>query len=110
MRTKCQRCGDECEASDSTKLSARPFKRARQGFCAPCVVCNFFQADGDQGIVFSLPLNFDPQGLRLAHIQRQFARILEIGCSELRAEQIDWDKVIEKWQIAAKKGSHEQKA
>ena len=35
----------------------------------------FFQEEGDRGIGFALPPNFDPEGLRRPHIQRQFVRV-----------------------------------
>jgi hypothetical protein len=49
--------------------------------------------------VFALPPNFDPEGLRRPHIQRQFVRVLEAGGSELAMQEIDWTKVIEKWKV-----------
>lgn len=97
--TKCQRCGDEGIASESSSPSARPFRKALKGYCTPCVVCKFFQDEGDRGIGHALPPDFDPENLRLPHLQEQFARVLAVGCSELLIEQINWDKVIEKWRL-----------
>jgi hypothetical protein len=68
-----------------------------------CVVVRFFQDDGACGIGHALPPDFDPEGLKLPHIQQQFAQMLAIGCSELTMAQIDWDKVIAKWSIESQK-------
>ncbi len=97
----CKRCGDPCQASPVNKESkARPFRRASKGNCTACAVCVFFQSDNpDIGIGFALPLNFDPEGLKLPHLQEQFARILAVGNSELKMEEIDWDEVIRKWRV-----------
>lgn len=93
----CQRCGDPCRPSDQRASNARPFKRASRGFCAPCAVCVFLQNDGENGIGFAIPDSFDPEGLRLPHIQKQFAAVLAAGASELTAAEISWDRVIAKW-------------
>jgi hypothetical protein len=97
--THCRRCGDVCQSQPKSTSNARPFRRAQKGNCAACAVCSFFQ-DVDTGLGFALPANFDPEGLRLPHIQAQFARILELGGSELKMSEIDWDAVIRKWRIA----------
>ena len=100
-QTCCLRCGDPGQSGSGSE-SARPFRRAKCGFCTPCAVCSFFQDENENhGIGFALPLDFDPQGLLLPHIQRQFARVLEVGNSELTMEEIDWGKVIEKWTVVA---------
>jgi hypothetical protein len=96
-RVRCARCGEPGVAEGSSK--ARPFRRATRGFCTPCAVCAFFQEEGDRGIGFALPPNFDPEGLRRPHIQRQFVRVLEAGGSELAMQEIDWTEVIEKWKV-----------
>jgi hypothetical protein len=96
---KCIRCGDPALASSGGDSKARPFRRAKRGYCTPCAVCSFFQDEGDNGIGHVLPSEFDPEGLRLPHIQRQFAQILALGGSELAMADIDWNRVIEKWRL-----------
>lgn len=97
--TYCKRCGDPAIGSVSTSPSARPFKKAVNGLCTPCVVCSFFQGDVNNGIGFALPDDFDPRGLLLPHVQMQFASVLAVGCSELKMEAIDWGCVVEKWDL-----------
>jgi hypothetical protein len=93
----CTRCGKQCVAEKSTKPAARPFRKALKGFCAACAVCLLLQ-DPD-GLGYALPPDFDPAGLKLPHIQAQFARVLHVGQSELPMDQIDWDEVIAKWNL-----------
>lgn len=95
--SQCTRCGDPGRASVGSD-TARPFRKALRGLCTPCAVCSFFQEE-ENGLGFALPANFDPEGLRLPHIQQQFARILTAGNSELGMEEIDWARVIQKWEI-----------
>ncbi len=98
---ECRRCGKPCIGAPQKNSKARPFRKAPKGLCAACAVCSFFQhANGDRGIGFALPANFDPEGLRLPHIQKQFERVLAVGCSELTMDQIDWDEVIQKWDLS----------
>ena len=97
---KCLRCGDPGIPTDSDNALAKPFKKAKRGYCTPCAVCSLFQQD----LGHALPLDFAPRGLLLPHIQKQLAHILALGKSELTMEQIDWNKVIEKWDIDTTKG------
>jgi hypothetical protein len=97
----CQRCGDRCQPSSQGSENARPFRRAAKGNCTTCAVILFFQGDEDHGIGFALPPDFEPEELKLPHVQDQFARILAMGGSELRMEEIDWAKVIAKWNIVS---------
>jgi hypothetical protein len=94
---RCRRRGDPALGVTSTKPSARPFKRALRGNCTACAVCYLFQSEDCFG--FALPPNFDPEGLRLPHIQKLFARLLAVGDSELTMEEINWDDVIRKWNV-----------
>jgi hypothetical protein len=97
--TNCLRCNAPAKSKASTDSSSRPFRKALKGYCAACVVVRFFRGDVDTGIGFALPPDFDPQGLLLPHIQRQFERVLAVGNSELLASEIDWHEVIRKWAL-----------
>ena len=93
----CLRCGDPALGQVSANSTARPFRKAKKGYCAPCVVVRFLSGSDDASIGFALPDGFNPEGLRMPHLQRQFERVLQAGQSELPIEQINWDKVIQKW-------------
>jgi hypothetical protein len=60
----------------------------------------FFQ-DVENGLGHALTPRFDPQGLRLPHIQEHFRRVLAAGGSELTIEEIKWEEVIRKWRLPA---------
>jgi len=96
-RVRCARCGEPGVAEGSSK--ARPFRRATRGFCTPARSAPSSRKRAIAVSVFALPPNFDPEGLRRPHIQRQFVRVLEAGGSELAMQEIDWTKVIEKWKV-----------
>ncbi len=98
LRTACKRCGRACLGERSSRPGARPFRKAVRGLCADCAVTRFFK-DTDEGLGFALPEGFDPSGLLLPHIQRQFLQIMSIGGSELAVQDIDWDRVIEQWEL-----------
>jgi hypothetical protein len=95
----CKRCGQPCQSQEPTGKAARPFRRAKRGFCASCVVVGFLRGDENHGVGFALPPDFDPAGLLLPHIQQQFAQVLAVGGSELPMDQIDWSDVIRKWDV-----------
>jgi len=100
MTIKCQRCSKVCIAEATKAPSARPFRKGLRGLCANCAVTAFFKdSDGERGVGFALPPDFDPQGLLLPHIQAQFQTILRLGQSELRYEQIDWGIVLANWAL-----------
>lgn len=50
----------------------------------------------------ALQPDFDPEGLKLPHIQQAFARVLAVGASELTMQEINWDQVIAKWNLPVK--------
>lgn len=94
----CPRCQKRCLAGPDGNQEARPLRRARKGMCLECCVSGIFQSNSmERGIGFALPKNFDPEGLRLPHIQEQFSRVLQVGMSEANLEDIDWDEVIANW-------------
>jgi len=100
VTVKCQRCSRVCLAEVSQIQNARPFRNGLHGLCTNCAVTSFFKdPDVEQGVGFALPPDFDPQGLLLPHIQVQFQKILNVGQSELRYEQIEWGIVLSNWDL-----------
>jgi len=95
-----RRASRVCLAEASQILNSRPFRKGLRGLCANCAVTAFFKdSDGEQGVGFALSADFDPQCLLYPHIQAQFQRILAIGQSELRYEQVDWGIVLSNWDL-----------
>jgi hypothetical protein len=93
----CKRCGVPGRGEPNPDSTARPFRKAACGHCTACAVVLFFQDEDSMGL--ALPPDFDPEGLRLPHVQQQFAKVLAVGNSELQFADIDWGEVIRKWRM-----------
>ena len=83
----------------SEKPEARLFKKSLKGACLECTVAALFHDVGENGIGHVLPKNFNPESLRLPHLQSQFARMMDVGNSEADFSEIDWDEVIANWHL-----------
>lgn len=123
---RCVRCGIRCRVVEKANRQAEVFVRgdAETGlFCANCLVVDFF-LNFDLGPISALDESFfrkpdtlpdcreelahykpifNPDCLRLPHIQEQFGRIVAAASAqhgaELSAEEIDWDAVIANWHL-----------
>lgn len=122
----CARCGVRCRTVDKSNPMANYFVKgdARSGkFCANCLIVDFFKnfdlgpssALGKEFFDSSLPQpkyrkelgdedpRFDPESLRLPHIQAQLTNIILVAHRERGAEldpaEIDWDEVIANWHL-----------
>lgn len=67
-----------------------------EGFCADCCVINFLQRLSNMHVGNILE---KPEVLRMPHIQKQFEAVIRAGNSEATPDVINWEKVIEKWDI-----------
>lgn len=105
----CIRCGVRCRTVTKKNPDANVFVRGDMQtgrFCTNCLVTDFFK-NFDLGPAGSLgPEYFDsfnPEGLRLPHIQQQFAAVVMAAKrsygAELFADEIDWDEVIANWHL-----------
>lgn len=103
LNTHCVRCGKPCRPGENKNPHARPFKRARKGLCENCAVTQFLKCRELEPLTLGLLRN-GIEILKEPVIQNQFSKILEAGGSELQIEQINWDAVIEKWQMPFPKG------
>lgn len=87
-------------------------RRAKQGDCAECSIALFLKRlDIMQGgHLFGTPTDcasrgpFSPhkpaEALRLPHVQEQIGRLLKAGMSDATLGDIDFERVIEVWDIA----------
>ena len=99
----CIRCGQPCQPGESKDLEARPFRFTKKGLCGNCVVTQFLLSADMAGIRNGLLRN-GIEVLRVKAIQEQFAAILKVGHSELSEEQIDWEAVLNQWDLPFPKG------
>jgi hypothetical protein len=122
----CVRCNIRCRVAAERNREADLFVHgtARTGlFCANCLVVDFFKncdigpssSLGKHHFDRSLPQpeyekdrgqpdrRFDPECLRLPHVQTQFRAILAAAQVEYGAEltpgEIDWDEVVANWDL-----------
>lgn len=122
----CIRCAKRCRVVPKANPNASIFVMGdmKTGkYCAECLVVDFFKnfdigpssAMGKEYFDHSLPQpewrketgdpdrRFDPECLRLPHVQEQFAAIVEVAkqtCNaELNTGDFDWDEVIANWHL-----------
>ena len=103
LKSTCARCGRTCSPGRNDNPKARPFRRAQKGLCENCVVTQFLLCDDLEALREGLLRN-GLDVLREPTIQLQFAKILEAGGSELPADAINWDTVIDQWDMPFPKG------
>jgi hypothetical protein len=134
---QCERCAKRCRVVDKKNPNANYFVRGdmKTGrFCAECLIVDFFKnfdlgpssALGAEYFDHSLPQpewrsevgdkyqRFNPEWLRLPHIQEQLRRIIEVAAAkhgaELSFDEVDWDEVIANWHLPfPKKGRGRKK-
>ena len=105
----CERCAVRCRVVAQRTLDAEVFVKGtiKPGrLCTNCLVVDFFK-NFDCGPSAAMGAeffeNFDPEGLRLPHIQEIFGSIVKAAAehygAELTCEEIDWDEVIANWQL-----------
>ena len=104
MRSKnCERCAKRCRAAQQRNNDADLFVKGtvQTGrFCADCLVADFFkncERGPLSGMGQEFADRFDPESLRLPHIQDCFRSIIATAKTqfgaELTFEEIDWDEV-----------------
>ena len=100
--TSCGRCGKPCKQGENKNLKAKPFRRAKEGYCPNCAVTQFLLS------IETLRDGLVKNGLELLRnpvVQKQFSQLLRIGKSELPAKEINWDIVINQWDLPFPRGS-----
>lgn len=96
----CQRCGTRCLVAPVANQRARPFRYADgNGQCTACIVAEFLKTTMSHALDAMDAGTNIKEVLRAPHIQEGFSQILKVGCSELAGEEIDWEAVIEKWDL-----------
>ena len=103
IQSKCVRCGRSCQPGENKDPEARPFKLAEKGLCENCVVTHFLLCDDCEPLRLALLRN-GIGILKIPAIQKQFAEILRVGHSELPIDQINWDIVIDQWDLPFPEG------
>ena len=103
MSLNCLRCGRQCQPGKSNNSEARPFRRAKKGLCPDCAVTHFLLCPELEVLRIGI-LREGIRTLKNPTIQAQFAEILKIGKSEMSIDEINWDRVIDQWELPFPKG------
>ena len=99
----CVRCGKPCLPGQTKNPAARPFKRTQKGLCENCVVTQFLLSPDMEALRIGITRN-GVEVLLIPEIQEQFAAILRVGRSELQECEIDWQAVVDNWELPFPKG------
>lgn len=94
--TMCDRCGREATGAKGDE-SARMLRRAEHGECGECAVVLFIQSLNN---MHGGHMIGDPKALLLPHVQEQFAAVMLAGMAEMKPDEIDWERVVQLWDIA----------
>ncbi len=92
---QCPRCGKPCVEGVAQNPNARPLRRSTLkagGMCLECATTSF---------LLCLPSgsDFPLEALRMPHVQQQMAAAFRVGQSEASVEEINWERVIEIWDV-----------
>jgi len=98
IKTQCPRCGRLCLSGKSDNPEARPFRRAEEGLCGDCAVTHFLMCPEMEPMKNNL-LNAGLDALKNLNIQEVFESMLLAGKSELTMEEINWENVINNWDL-----------
>lgn len=88
----CPRCGKECNAEKSGNQNARPLRKSDNGMCLECTAT---------GVILSLPSAgmFPKEAMLAPYIQTQFEAVLRVGNADSDAYGVDWNRVVENWDL-----------
>lgn len=95
----CRRCGQLCRITDNGTPGARPLRRTTDtkiGMCVNCAFTDFLKS------VESFQPGFERHGagiLRDGRVQEQLAALFRTGNSDASVEMINWERVIENWDL-----------
>jgi len=93
----CPRCGVPCRASSAGHDDARLLRRAPKGFCANCAVTEFLMSV--ETIRDGIERRGVGQALSNLAVREGFTQLMKIGHADMRPEEIDWEKIIDNWQL-----------
>src|SRR5216117_3475392 len=99
-RAPCSRCGRECRVATKTNLTARPIRLANiGGTCANCALTEFLNGEVVDISALLPPGALVKEALRLGHVQRSILRVMAVGQTGLKPEEVDWELVIRNWDL-----------
>lgn len=88
----CPRCGKACNAEKSGNQNARPLRKSDNGMCLECATTVVIMESPSAGM-------FTKDALLSPAIQSQFAAVLGAGNADPDAHGIDWNRLVENWEL-----------
>lgn len=109
---KCVRCGKLCVVGGPPNPEARliPYATAQeaktQGLCADCAVAVFIKAQ--PALMFGIELN-GTKMLLDSRVQQRFGEIMVIGKADAKLEEVNWQRVVDNWELPIPKPGKRKK-
>lgn len=95
--TYCRRCGAKCKIDPLPQSNAKMLKRSRnKGLCVNCAVHDWLRNTYPVNILLA---QSGPKALQFEHIRQQFLGIMKTAKSDAEFGEIDWDLIIENWDL-----------
>ena len=86
----CPRCNIKCVAEVTGNQAARPVRKSTDGLCLECAT---------PGVFLSLPVEPTKEMLGCAHIREAYGRLLTVGQADDDAANINWERLLENWDL-----------
>lgn len=95
---RCERCLLSLKVTDDRNEDARVLRKAKtgQGVCVNCAATQFLRTMEPLATVLSAR---GPEVLRSEAAQVQFGAMLAAGDSDAKGAEVDWNAVIEHWEL-----------
>jgi len=96
--TRCLRCGVRVKVSGRGNPKAKMLRRSNEpkGLCVNCAVHDWLRNTYPVNILLA---QSGPKALVHPHIREQFAGIMRTGMADAMPDEINWDLVIENWDL-----------
>lgn len=92
----CERCGAHCKVAETRNPEAKMLRHSNTGLCINCAVHDWLRNTYPPNILIA---QSGPEILRYPMIQEKFADIMRCGLSDATPDEIDWERVVENWDL-----------
>ena len=94
----CGRCEAPCKVDGLQNPKAKMLRRSKEpkGLCINCAVHDWLRNTYPPNILLA---QSGPKMLLFPHIQQQFAGIMRIGFADAKPDEIDWQKIVDNWDL-----------
>lgn len=98
FQPECERCGVQLKVDAVPGSKAKMLRHSKEpkGLCVNCAVHDWLRNTFPPNILLA---QSGPRILLFPHIQKQFAEIMKVGSSDAKPDEIDWDRIIENWDL-----------